>query len=188
MTKAKLISAVVALTLPITAHFEGLRLRPYLDSVGVPTICYGETKGITLQTAPKTKAECDVMFEARLGYFAEMVAWWTDVEMHPKTHAALTSFTYNVGTGAYRKSTLRKKLNAGDYTGACNELDRWVFAGGQTLAGLVRRREAEKALCLEGVSETELNEPTPPVPELPAAPSVELTPLTFWQRIKGLFS
>jgi len=63
---------------------------------------------------------------------------------------ALVSFTFNVGSGALQNSTLLKLLNAGDIVGAANQLLRWTFAGQQKLNGLVRRREAERALFLEG--------------------------------------
>lgn len=60
------------------------------------------------------------------------------------------SFSFNLGTGALRTSNLLAKLNTGDILGAANEFDRWVYAGGQVLCGLVRRRAAEKALFLDG--------------------------------------
>ncbi|MGA6579692.1 glycoside hydrolase family protein, partial [Providencia sp. NPDC089923] len=63
------------------------------------------------------------------------------------TKAALYSFAFNVGTGAFAKSTMLKKLNAGDQYGACEELKRWVYAGGKVWRGLVNRREAEAAIC-----------------------------------------
>lgn len=63
---------------------------------------------------------------------------------------ALVSFTFNVGSGALHKSTLIKRLNGGDIAGAANEFLRWRYAGGVQLKGLVRRREAERNLFLEG--------------------------------------
>ena len=63
--------------------------------------------------------------------------------------SALTSFTFNVGCGALQRSTLRMKLNRGEYTlGAADEFPKWRRAGGRILAGLVRRRAAERALFL----------------------------------------
>jgi lysozyme len=66
------------------------------------------------------------------------------------TYDAIVSFTFNVGEGNLRRSTLLRKLNAGDIVGACNELPRWNKAGGRVLPGLVKRRAEERALCLEG--------------------------------------
>jgi len=62
--------------------------------------------------------------------------------------AALYSFTYNVGTNAFSKSTLLKRLNAGDVDGACEELRRWIYAGGQKWRGLMNRRDMERTMCL----------------------------------------
>lgn len=65
---------------------------------------------------------------------------------------AVVSLTFNVGCNTVRKSTLFRKLNTGDIRGACNELPRWVYAGGKKLRGLEIRREREKALCLTGLA------------------------------------
>ncbi|MFN6817548.1 glycoside hydrolase family protein, partial [Proteus mirabilis] len=69
------------------------------------------------------------------------------VPFDDKTKASLYSFTFNVGTSAFARSTLLKKLNAGDQYGACEEMKRWVYAGGSVWRGLVSRRDAESALC-----------------------------------------
>ncbi len=62
--------------------------------------------------------------------------------------AAIYSFAYNVGPSAAIKSTLMKKLNGSDYAGACNELKRWIYAGGKKWKGLMNRREVEYAICM----------------------------------------
>jgi lysozyme len=72
------------------------------------------------------------------------------VPLNEYQRAALYSFTYNVGTEAFSKSTLLKKLNAGDQSGACDELRRWKLAGGKKWKGLIKRREIERSLCLAG--------------------------------------
>jgi lysozyme len=91
------------------------------------------------------------MLEARVGEFAAQVQS-SIANPQPDTRiAALTSFAYNVGIDNFRKSTLLRKLNAGDIVGACNELPRWNKAKGQVLPGLVKRREAERQLCLKGI-------------------------------------
>ena len=61
---------------------------------------------------------------------------------------ALVSFSFNLGAGALQSSTLRRKIMRGDYEGAADEFPRWVFAGGRRMVGLVRRREAKRALFL----------------------------------------
>src|SRR5690606_20384173 len=70
------------------------------------------------------------------------------VPLNANQHAAFTSFVYNVGEGNFQESTLLRKLNARDYTGACEELPRWVYAKGIKLRGLERRRQQEMQLCL----------------------------------------
>ena len=59
---------------------------------------------------------------------------------------ALVSFTYNLGAGNLSNSTLLRLLNVGDYSGAAAQFDRWVYASGKRLSGLVKRRAAERAL------------------------------------------
>lgn len=141
----------LALALPVTAHHEGLRLKAYLDPVNIPTICYGETENVSLGDV-KTKEECDDMLAVRLAWFGAQVQKEVPYTLPPETHAAIASFAYNVGIGAYKRSTLLKKLKEGDIVGACNELPKWKYAGGMVLNGLIKRREAEKELCLRGAN------------------------------------
>lgn len=142
--------AIMAIALPFTAHHEGLRLKAYLDPVGIPTICFGETEGVEIGQV-KSREECDKMLAVRLAYFAHTVKQQIHVPIGDEMHASLASFTYNVGVSAFKGSTLLRKLNMGDYEGACNELDRWVYAQGKVLNGLVKRRHEEKRLCLSGI-------------------------------------
>lgn len=71
--------------------------------------------------------------------------------MPVERRAAFVSFIYNVGAGTFAKSTLLKKLNGGDAARSCAELDKWTYAGGRVLPGLVKRREEEWALCEVGL-------------------------------------
>ena len=144
------LSACMALCLPLTAQYEGLKTRAYLDPIGIPTICFGETENVSIGDI-KTVEECNTMLTARLGYFAFQVDNMVTVEISPEEHAALSSFSYNVGLTAFKNSTLLRKLNDGMHIAACNELPRWNKAGGRVLPGLVKRREAEKKLCLSGL-------------------------------------
>lgn len=155
MSKARAIktgtmAAMMVLALPFTAQHEGLRLKAYLDPVSIPTICYGETEGVAMGMVA-SKTECDHMLEVKLGMVALQVDQLVVVPMGPEMHAALASFAYNVGIGAFKGSTLLRLLNAGDKVGACNQLPRWVFARGKWLPGLAVRREEERQLCLKGV-------------------------------------
>lgn len=144
--RPKLVAAAVAITLPALAGFEGVRQWAYRDPVGVPTYCMGETENV--QWGRKySLAECNALARSRVQQFANGVLACTRVELTPEQLAALTSFAYNVGTQAYCGSTLAKRVNRGELPGACAELERWVYAKGIKLPGLVNRRAAERAMC-----------------------------------------
>lgn len=143
----KLIAAGIAATVPLVATFEGLRQRAYLDPVGIPTACFGATHGVRLgQTY--TREQCDDLLAKDLLDANAGVDSCVRVPLTSNQRAALVSFVYNVGRGNFCGSTLVRKLNAGDPVGACNELPKWVYAKGVKLPGLVKRREAERQLCL----------------------------------------
>jgi GH24 family phage-related lysozyme (muramidase) len=148
-----LIAGSVALTALATgtiSYWEGRELRAYRDIVGVWTICDGETKGVRPgQTA--TPAECDSMLARNLVVYESGLDRCLTGAVPGKAKVAFLSWTYNVGVGAACGSTLVKKANAGDVRGACNELLKWDKAGGKTVRGLTRRRQAERAMCLEDV-------------------------------------
>lgn len=150
--KTALAGVVLAAT-PMVAEFEGLRQYAYFDPVGIPTICYGETQGVKMGQT-KTKEECDKLLQGRLGEFAAAVDELVKVPMNTQMHAALTSFAYNVGVKAFGDSTLLRKLNRGDYRGACDQLPRWVYSKGYKLRGLITRREKEREVCLHGINES----------------------------------
>jgi GH24 family phage-related lysozyme (muramidase) len=150
----------------IKAH-EGLRLQAYPDpgSGGEPwTIGWGHTGGvkrgdvITLEQAEKFLAE-DIA-EAQAGIRALVKVPLTDGQLW-----ALTSFVFNLGTGALAKSTLLRRLNARDYAGAASEFGRWINAAGKPMPGLVRRRAEEKAMFLSGGSLYKSPEPVQKTPE-----------------------
>lgn len=136
--------------LRIIKAFEGLRLEAYQDSVGVWTIGYGHT---SMAGPPEvkagmkiTEAQAEEILKRDLEKFENGVRDRVSVSLNGNQFSALVSFAFNVGLGAFESSTLRRLLNAGDYEGAANEFPRWVKAGGKTLQGLVRRRNAEQAL------------------------------------------
>lgn len=138
--------------------FEGVRTVAYLDPVNIPTICFGETKGVKLGMK-KTMAECQGMLtESLITHEKGMVACLSNPDALPdKTYGAFLSFTYNLGVGAFCGSTMRKKVNAGDLRGACNELPKWnkatVAPGVRiVLPGLTIRRGEERGMCLDGIA------------------------------------
>jgi len=145
--RKRIVAAGIAGAVPLVAAFEGLRQTAYLDPVGIPTACFGATKGVRLGQV-YTREQCDNLLAQDLLTANADVNACVRVPLTDGQRTALVSFTYNVGRGNLCGSTLVRKLNAGDYVGACNELPRWVYAKGVKLPGLVNRREQERALCL----------------------------------------
>ena len=131
--------------------FEGFRSRPYQDSVGVWTIGIGSTRDaagqpVTAFTQPITLDEARALVRRDMTRALQAVEGDVRVPLSVDQTAALVDFIYNLGSGAFAGSTLLRKLNAGDYAGAAAEFDKWDHAGGNVLAGLARRRAAERAL------------------------------------------
>lgn len=148
-----LAAAVIAASLPFIAKWEGVSLTSYRDVVGVWTICYGETKGVG-PGQRHTAEECLAMLQKEVAsYYSGVAACMANPAVVPVgVQASLTELAYNVGVGAVCKSTMMRKVNAGDYRGACDELAKWVKAGGRTWKGLVNRRaDSKRALCLQGL-------------------------------------
>lgn len=133
--------------LNLIRDFEGRRLNAYQDAVGVWTIGYGHTR--TAYPGQRiTEAGAVALLREDIATFERAVSQAVQVPLTDNQYAALVSFAFNVGSGALNSSTLLRRLNAGDYYGAANELLRWNRAGGRELYGLTRRREAERSLFL----------------------------------------
>lgn len=133
----------------LVASFEGFRSKPYRDAVGVWTIGFGETLGVTGGTKPITRARALAQLRTRLNRdFGDVVARLVKVRLNQNEFDALTSLAYNIGTGAFGNSTLLKLLNQGKRQAAADQFLAWDKAGGRALAGLTRRRKAERALFL----------------------------------------
>ncbi|WP_149019871.1 lysozyme, partial [Escherichia coli] len=79
---------------------------------------------------------------------ARQINPYIKVDIPETTRGALYSFVYNVGAGNFRTSTLLRKINQGDIKGACDQLRRWIYAGGKQWKGLMTRREIEREVCL----------------------------------------
>lgn len=136
------------LTIAMLAGFEGYRQIDYYDPHGaVDTACFGHTATAQMGTE-RDLIGCENLLLEDVRKYQAAVLRHAEVPLNDNQLAALTSWVYNVGEGAYRDSTLLRKLNSGDYVGACNELPRWVYAKGVRLKGLERRRQMEKELCL----------------------------------------
>jgi GH24 family phage-related lysozyme (muramidase) len=133
----------------LIAEFEGFRAAPYRDAVGVWTIGYGSTSGVgpntPHMTEPQARARMMREVDARYGAAVNAIG----VPLTQPQFDALCSFTYNVGPGGVAPSTgVGQALRARNYQRAADELLKWDKAGGRTLAGLTRRRQAERKLFL----------------------------------------
>ena len=133
--------------------FEGLRLKAYDDGVGVWTIGFGTTvypNGIRVKKGDTcTEAQAKAYMVYDLKKFESAVNNAVTVPLNQNQFDALVSLTYNIGPSAFSKSTLVKKLNAGDIRGAAEQFDVWVNAGGKRMQGLANRRAKEKEVFLK---------------------------------------
>lgn len=142
-------AAAVPVAVAIIAPWEGKKNDPYLDIVSVPTVCYGETR---VEMRRYSDAECVQMLNKAVEEFAGKVLQCTPIlAYHPYQLAAASSLAYNIGIGAYCRSTAAKFFNTGDLRSGCNQFARWRMAGGVVVQGLVNRRKAETELCLTGL-------------------------------------
>lgn len=132
-------------------NFEGVRLNAYLDSVGVNTIGVGHTLGVKI-TDKITMDQADEFLRADLEDAEDAVHRLVTVPLTQGQIDALVSFVFNLGAGSLGKSTLLKKLNAGDYDGAADEFPKWSMAGGKLLPGLLKRRTSERCMFLTGAA------------------------------------
>lgn len=136
--------------LDLVKSFEGLYTKAYLCPAGVWTIGYGHTgtvDGKRICAGMKiTPAKATKLLASDMWVFEKGVASAVAVKLNQNQFDALVSFSFNVGLGALRSSTLLKLLNQGNYSGAAKEFKKWNKGGGKVLAGLTRRREAEAAL------------------------------------------
>ena len=133
-------------------QFEGLRLEAYLDSAGIATIGWGSIKypnGNKVKLGDKiTKAQAKQYKLHDLKEFESTVNTSVKVPLTQNQYDALVSLSYNIGSGAFKNSTLLKKLNSGDYKGAAEQFLVWNKVNSKRVQGLVNRREAERKLFL----------------------------------------
>ena len=144
--------AVSLFGVDLICGFEGKRLVAYDDGVGVWTIGFGTTiypNGIKVKKGDVcTESQAKEYMAHDLKKFELAVNCAVNIPLNQNQFDALVSLAYNIGTGAFNKSTLVKKLNAGDIRGAADQFDVWVNAGGKRMQGLVNRRAKEKEVFL----------------------------------------
>lgn len=150
--------------LDLVKYFEGLYTEAYICPAGVPTIGYGHTANVELGQSITAKEAEDILQEDMQNFSTEIEKSIV-VELNDNQFSALVSFAFNCGVGNLRASTLRRKLNSGDYECVPSELGRWVKATDprtgrkHSLAGLVKKRAAEAELFLKTVRESKSNFP-----------------------------
>jgi lysozyme len=134
--------------LNLIKKYEGLKLEAYLCPANVWTIGYGHTGDDVEEGMEISEEEATDLLVEDLNRFEDVVNR-VKSPLTQSMYDALVSFTYNVGGGAFLKSTLLRKLAVRDYVGAAEEFPKWNKGGGRVLNGLVRRRAEEKALFLK---------------------------------------
>ena len=132
-------------------HDEGVVYRGYLDPVGIPTKCMGDTRDVVVGRKYSV-AECELsMAEALINHSRPVLACVPGLRGRANQLAASVSWAYNLGTGAFCRSLAASRFNAGDWRGGCMALSKPVTSRGIVLRGLVLRRQREVALCLKGL-------------------------------------
>lgn len=144
-----MIDAAVQLAAVLCRRFEGLYLRPYFCPAGVPTIGYGATyyrdgRRVKLSDPAVSRAEAEILLAwmLRTQYLPAVLNLCPKVDTAERL-AALTDFAFNLGVSRLKTSTLRRRVNAGDWGGVPVELRKWDKGGGKSLKGLRLRRAAE---------------------------------------------
>ena len=140
-------SALVGMAIHESYRGEAYHATADEKARGISTIGFGTTKGV--KPGEKTTPERALMrLLADANEFERAVKSCVTAPLYQHEYDAYLSLTYNIGSGAFCKSTLVRKLNAQDYTGACREILRWNKQSGRVLNGLVKRREDEYRMCM----------------------------------------
>ncbi|MCR5876983.1 lysozyme [Phenylobacterium sp. J367] len=152
--KVAAILAAAAIAVPVIAHFEGYEPVGYRDPApgAFETICYGHMERGVLGKRYSPEKCAELLAEDAVKHGIDIAACLPE-KLPNKTRAAFTATAYNIGVGGFCGSSMARKARAGDLRGACDALMLWTKAGGKELRGLVRRRAAERELCLQGVRE-----------------------------------
>lgn len=165
--------------------FEGCRLEAYQDVVGVWTIGYGDTSNVRPATRITQQQAEDRLANRLANEFEPGVM--AAIGDSPTTQAqfdAMASLAWNIGIGAFAKSSVARFHRAGDYAAAADAFRLWNKAGGSVLDGLVRRREAERALYISGGTQVPADTKTPPNDNFPD-PDLVADLVRALQRVVG---
>lgn len=146
-TSGAVLTAAAAFITP----WEGTFTHPYLDIVGVQTVCIGETAADGVAMRDYTVAECKAMLPKHLVKYDDGMKACLNREIPDSMHIAFISATYNIGVHGFCHSRMAVQVNAGNLRAACDALLNWNKAGGREIKGLTNRRVAERKKCLEGL-------------------------------------
>lgn len=157
--RTKILSAVTAaamvISIPLVERVEGVEHKPYSDLAGVWTVCAGITGKDVIPGKLYTDSECKVLLAKHMKTATDAVDNAVKVDIPPTMRAALYSFTFNAGQGAFRKSTILKRTNEGKHKEACKHLFDWVYYTDPKTKkkvkskGLYNRRAEEYAVCVK---------------------------------------
>jgi lysozyme len=142
------LAAVLLLAGGLIAKWEGVRYYPYIDPVGIVTVCYGHT-GADIERRAYTRAECNALLDEDMREANAFVRSCIGRPIPVNVEAALTSLVFNLGPGpvCIEGRTPRRFARAGDWPNTCKSLDLYNKAGGRVYRGLVLRRADERAVC-----------------------------------------
>lgn len=155
MVIAGAVSAALAITSPLLEEIEGIRFKPYKDIAGIWTVCAGITGPDVVLGKTYTQKECDQLLQKHIKYAATAVDKAVKVEIPATMRAAMYSFTFNAGVGAFQKSTMLKLINQGKLYEACDELWKWTYYRNpktgkrEKSKGLHNRRAVEFKYCVK---------------------------------------
>lgn len=152
-------AGIAGLTVALVSGFEGVRTVAYYDPPRIPTICYGETRGVKIGDTA-TLEQCKAMLNASLDRFSETIDKCLPPDLPEPIYVAFLSAAYNIGPVAFCGSSMAKRANARNYKDACEALLKWdktKIAGVRVaLSGLTKRRQEERNLCVTGIKAPQL--------------------------------
>ncbi|MGJ8524322.1 Lysozyme RrrD [Halomonadaceae bacterium LMG 33818] len=140
----------IAVAAILAMHSEGVSYRPYFDPTGTLTVCYGHTGSDIDPNRTYTQSECQAFLNHDLDIADRVVRRYATVPMNAYQQGSMDDFVFNIGAGNFRRSTVLRKLNSGDYVGSCFSFNAWVYSKGIKLKGLMTRRQLEDAVCSIG--------------------------------------
>lgn len=169
----------------LVKEFEGFRANAYRDAVGVWTIGYGTTAmaGVGIKPAMGmtiSKSDAEAYLHAALNKFAAQISPSITAPVNENEFGAFVSLAYNIGPGAFKKSTALREFNAGNKQKAADAILLWDKAGGKVLRGLKRRREAERKLFLTPANGVAAKPSKAPVASIGAMIALAMAGFVAW--------